>query len=236
MTDWGYYASRRAACVAAFGDWHSESFWKHNDDLRRYEKIITETRPDVIIETGTNTGASANWFSSPRHHHPYEIHPLVITIDTERNRWNRASVPENVVRVVGNSADPKVANRVRRELMAAHEDWPEARIMVSLDSDHSAAHVRQEIELYGPMVTSGCYLVVEDGIFSWLRDDQWRAHGCMRADGTKIYDGTPLDAIGNWLTDTIRAGATDQFPFERDTDLEFAYPVTMNPAGWWRRG
>jgi cephalosporin hydroxylase len=231
---WNYTQRMRDACVAAFGDWHSADLWKHNDDLRRYEKIIKDTRPDVIIECGTNTGASASWMASARYVHPDEIHPLVITVDVDGSRWNRASQPENVIRVVGDSASLAVLERVKRTIMTGFEDWAEANIMVSLDSDHSAGHVRREIELYAPLVTPGCYLVVEDGIFSWLRDDQWRAHGCMRADGTKIYDGTPLDAIEDWGRSAQWA---DRMPgnFERDMELELAYPVTMNPAGWWRR-
>ena len=38
----------------------------------------------------------------------------------------------------------------------------EKSILIILDSDHSMAHVRQEMELYAPLVTSGSYLIVED--------------------------------------------------------------------------
>lgn len=222
---WGYSDARRAACVGAFGDWHSDDLWKHNDDLRRYDQIIRDTQPDVIIETGTNTGASASWMVSGM-----PGRRTVYTIDTEPNRFNRSS-DYGIVRMEGDSADSDTFEHIRDAL----KYWPgQPRVMVSLDSDHSAAHVRQEIELYAPLVTPGCYLVVEDGIFSWLRDDQWRAHGCMRADGIKLYDGTPLDAIDQWLKSYL--GDVDAFPFERDEQIEFAYPVTMNPAGWWRRG
>lgn len=215
MSGWGYDDARRAACVAAFGDWHSEDLWKHNDDLRRYDKIIRETLPDIVIETGTNTGASARWLSAAT-----SAGRTVVTIDVDRYRWNRAS-GYGVARVFGDSADPLVARRIGAWIRRWPGDTP-PRVMVSLDSDHSADHVRKEIELYAPMVTRGCYLVVEDGILAWLSEDQLKAHNCR-------YDGTPLDAIES----ARRSGVLTQFTC--DTGLEFAYPVTMSPTGWWRR-
>lgn len=210
---WGYDDARRAACVGAFGDWHSADLWKHNDDLRRYDQIIRDTQPDVIIETGTNTGASASWMASAT-----TVHPLVITIDIDGGRWNRAS-QHGIIRLNGlDSVGPTTIEEITRRIQVHGAK----RVMVSLDSDHSAEHVRREIELYAPLVTPGCYLVVEDGILAWLRDDQLKAHGCA-------YDGTPLDAIES----ARRAGTLTSF--ECATQLEFAYPVTMSPAGWWRR-
>jgi len=35
-------------------------------------------------------------------------------------------------------------------------------VMVFLDSDHSMEHVARELKAYGPMVTPGCYMVVDD--------------------------------------------------------------------------
>jgi cephalosporin hydroxylase len=96
-----------------------------------------------------------------------------------------------------------------------------ARVMVVLDSDHSAAHVRKEIELYGPLVTPGCHLVVEDTIFGYgtsgLRDQHFPGG----------LDGSPLDAVAELL-----AGNDE---WSRDIAIERANPVSSNPAGWWIR-
>lgn len=216
---WGYDDARRAACVGAFGDWHSADLWKHNDDLRRYDQIIRDTQPDVIIETGTNTGASASWMASAT-----TVHPLVITIDIDGGRWNRAN-QHGIIRLNGlDSVGPTTIEEITRRIQVHGAK----RVMVSLDSDHSAEHVRREIELYAPLVTPGCYLVVEDGILAWLRDDQLKAHGCA-------YDGTPLDAIYDLSRYDGHVSPGVLADFERDTQIEFAYPVTMSPAGWWRR-
>ena len=81
-----------------------------------------------------------------------------------------------------------------------------------LDSDHSRDHVIAEIDLYAPLVTVGCYLVVEDAIYHWVDDG---------------YDGDPLQAI------TATLGHRDDFT--RALDIEAMYPITGSPAGWWCR-
>jgi len=174
-------------------------------DLRRYQQIIAATRPQVIVETGTLTGASALWFAS------YGLDVITVDVDPQMPDWAQH---DRITYVVGDSADPAVARYVR-ELVAGR------RCMVSLDSDHSAAHVTREIELYGPLVSPGCYLVVEDGILGHAPPSLLAQHG-MRG-----MVGSPLDAIAARL-----AGATG---WTRDLDIEQANPVTHHVAGWWRR-
>ncbi len=174
---------------------------KLQSDLDRYQLIIEATRPEVVVETGTLTGASAAWFAAHG--------MIVVTVDI-----GPRAVPGGVYSVVGSSIDPAVVEQVR-SIVAGRT------CMVSLDSDHTAAHVTKEIELYGPMVTPGCYLVVEDGIFGYALPELRTRHGCGPAGGS------PLDAIERCL-----AGNPD---WTRDLDIEGAFPTTHHPAGFWRR-
>lgn len=177
---------------------------KFQQDLDRYEQIIAATAPEVIVETGTHTGASARWFAD---------HGLqVVTIDV-----NPVHVPieyrDRVTQVAGSSADPDVVAQVG-DLVAGR------RCMVTLDSDHSGPHVTAEIDAYGPMVSPGCYLVVEDGIFGY-------GHSARVQHGLEDMEGSPLDAIGDRLL-----GNTD---WSRDVAIEKAHPISHNPAGYWLR-
>lgn len=176
----------------------AEGCIKIEEDLHRYEIIIGSSRPDVIIECGTHVGRSATWFTK----HDVDV----VTVDTldvvepelrdnPRVRWLR-----------GSSTDTYVVDHVRTLVEGR-------RTMVVLDSDHSAAHVKQEIEYYAQFVTPDCYLVIEDGILRWL--PAW-------------YKGNPLDAIEETIVHWDG--------WERDTVLESMYDsVTMYPAGWWKR-
>ena len=64
----------------------------------------------------------------------------------------------------GDSVSPDVLTKVKSRIK------PEHRVMVILDSDHSAGHVRRELEAYSALVTSGSCLLVEDAVMRQLVD------------------------------------------------------------------
>lgn len=183
------------ASLAATSRQNAGGAVKVAEDLERYEAVIATTKPEVIVECGTWLGGSAVWFA--------ERVPSVITVDVEPQP--RPTSPPTITWMVGDSTHPDMVAMIAGLL-------GDRRTMVVLDSAHDAAHVRREIELYGPLVTPGCYLVVEDGIARWMHE---------------AYSGSPLDAIEHALV-----GSDD---WERDTAIEAMHPVSMHPAGWWIR-
>lgn len=181
---------------------HDDGMLKMLADLERYQRIIETTRPEVIVETGTATGASARWF--------HEQKLKVITVDIQQMMY----IGKDIYPISGDSTDQKTKARVV-DLVRAQ------RCMVSLDSNHSAEHVTREIDLYGPLVTPGCYLVVEDGIFGYAPDRLRAQHGL--AD----MAGSPLDAIADKLAKNP--------DWARDIDIERLSPISHHPAGFWRK-
>lgn len=203
--------------------------WKQADDLLRYARLLHDTQPQIIIETGTHTGDSARWFAD------WPSVEMVITIDITDAAWkvgdgNRERINGlngKLRRFICDSARPETAKTVA-DLIERHAlrdiDGPRPRVMVSLDSDHSRAHVASEIELYGPLVTSGCALVIEDGVLDWLPMRTAVEHNVHSR-----YDGTVLEAISECEPWLLRNG------FYRDAEIENMRPATMHPAGWWRK-
>lgn len=207
-----------AGSRATFGNNRaSRRFWggelqKCDQDLKRYEHIVAESNPDLIVETGTRYGSSAAWFK-------HRLWLDVITIDIENlipvAKMSRASQGITFVQGVSSIA-PQVVDTVRERIKGR-------RVMVSLDSDHHAAHVVQEIQLYSQFVSPGCHLVVEDGCF-----DMWEGHDA-RVGGARIpEEGGPLKAIE-------LAGLPVDPRFSRDIEVESLSPISHSPAGWWRR-
>lgn len=183
--------------------WIGVPIWKFPADSFRFQEIIVETRPDVIVETGTYKGGSAYYYATL-----FDLlgNGRIITVDIAESPGH--PVHERITYLLGSSTDPAIIDRIKSLIE------PGERVMVALDSDHSANHVREELRLYSPLVTVGNYLVVEDTAGSIL--------------GMPVgMSGGPMTALEEFLqTDT---------DFETVPDNRLEFSVTGNTNGWLRR-
>jgi cephalosporin hydroxylase len=172
-------------------------------DLWIYQEILMETRPDLIIETGTHKGGSAHFLAS--------ICDIlrsgeVLTIDVT-DQPDRPQHPR-ITYLLGSSTDAEVVAE------ATHRAEKVERVMVVLDSDHSEAHVFNELSLLGPLVTPGCYLTVEDTIVN--------ANPVLPEFGPG-----PAEAVTRYLS-------LESSRFVVDASRE-KFHLTFNPGGYLRR-
>jgi cephalosporin hydroxylase len=169
------------------------------------QEIIVETRPDLIIETGTHSGGSALFFASI-----CELlgHGAVVSIDIQEPKPDYPRHPRLKYLSGLSSIDPVVKAEVIR-LAGGGYGVPAA--MVVLDSDHSQAHVAAEMEAYWPLVGVGCYMIVEDTNFGAVYPE--------------LLPG-PAEAVAAFLERHAE--------FEIDRSRE-KHGITFNPGGYLRR-
>ena len=141
--------------------WLGAQALKNPLDLWVYQEIVYETRPELIIETGTYRGGSALYLAS--------LCDLigegeVVSIDIEQALPEYPSHPRITYLAERSSTDPDV-------VAAVHERARGKRTLVILDSDHAQAHVEAELAAYAPIVPVGCYVVVEDSNIGRIRKD-----------------------------------------------------------------
>jgi cephalosporin hydroxylase len=170
-------------------------------DLWIYQEILHETRPAFVVETGTARGGSALFLA--------QLCSLlgsghVVTVDLELP----PDAPSHPLLryVIGSSTDEATVQAVRDAV-------GRNRGMVVLDSNHTADHVRNELDAYAGLVAPGCYLVVED----------------------TIINGHPvLEGWGAGPAEAVRDFLTTHPEFEVDRDREKLL-VTFNRSGYLRR-
>jgi cephalosporin hydroxylase len=136
--------------------WLGVGIFNNPFDMWVKQEIIFETKPTLIIETGTAMGGSSLFFATLL---DQMGEGRIVSIDV----WNEKSgmgLPKYKHKRVNfwkaSSVDPVAIKKIKSMIK------PKDRVMVFLDSDHSAGHVLKELKLYGPMVTPGCYMVVDD--------------------------------------------------------------------------
>ncbi len=151
--------------------WCGIRLLQHPNDLLIYENLVTECMPEVIIETGTYRGGLSLYLASllDRWGKP----GVVVTIDIDSALWeetrSKATVKKEILErikfIQGSSTDEGTFNTV------ADIAGRQRRVMVILDSDHRAAHVLAELELYSDLVSPNSYLIVNDTVLT-LEDNE----------------------------------------------------------------
>jgi cephalosporin hydroxylase len=141
--------------------WLGHQSLKNPLDLWVYQEIMAETRPDVVIETGTWRGGSALFLAS--------VCDLlgageVVSVDIEPMRDDYPQHPRITYLAGRSSTDPALVAELTERV--AHR-----RTLIVLDSDHSQRHVEAELEAYAPLVPVDCYIVAEDSNIGQIRKD-----------------------------------------------------------------
>ena len=124
-------------------------------DLQLYQELVTRIRPSFILQTGVDQGGSVLYFANLLDLIKAGPEGLVIGIDVSLKERARTLTHPRIRLVEGDSTDPAVVQEVKA-LVAGRTGF------VSLDADHSKAHVLKELHIYKEFVRRQGYLVAED--------------------------------------------------------------------------
>jgi cephalosporin hydroxylase len=203
------------------GLWHSLGIWdnmwflgvrikKNPMDLWMMQQIISEVKPDFIVETGTDHGGSALYWAAILDLHGLEdARVITIDIDDRTEAVSGLHLWQDYVEFIhSSSTDESTVDQIGRRVAGK-------KVIVTLDSNHQAHHVLQELRMYGPLVNPGSYLIVED----------------TNIDGVPVapdFGPGPMSGLLEYLSTGGEA------LYEQDLSRE-VYVLTFNPGGWLRR-
>src|SRR5262245_59148533 len=130
------------------------------NDVWITQELLTEVKPDFVIDSGTFAGGSAALWATILE----QVNPdaRVITIDVNDNAAPYKEVPilkKKVDFLIGSSTAPEIVEEVKRRVGGRSA-------MVVLDSLHTKEHVLNELRAYAPIVPVGSYIIVQDGVFN----------------------------------------------------------------------
>ncbi len=129
---------------------------KSVSDLWLYQELISARSPGAVIEFGTGFGGSTLFLASVLD--VLGTTSPVLTVDVDHGLTHPAVGLHPRVRMLTcSSISERVASALRLLRGSDPGTW-----FVILDSDHTASHVRAELELLHPLLEREDYLVVED--------------------------------------------------------------------------
>jgi cephalosporin hydroxylase len=136
------------------------------EDMLRIQEVIYQVKPDVIIETGIAHGGSLIYYASL---FKAMGKGRVVGVDIEIRPHNRKAIEEHelfsyLTLIEGSAVADEVVSQVQAQIK------PGETVLVILDSNHTYAHVSEELRLYSPMVSLGSYIVSTDGVMRDLTD------------------------------------------------------------------
>ncbi len=195
-------------------------------DLWTIQEIIHETRPQLIIETGTFAAGSALFYADLLR----GTQARVVTIDVKPPNAESLDPslpwPPRHDRLTIMQAS-SVAESTREHLISQYRAGI-VPTMVLLDSQHEAYHVLQELELWSKVVTAGCYLVVEDTCVAGhpVEVEDALGHESLEPALASIQrKGGPMEAMTNWFVKEPEG----RWQIDRGRERHL---LTYNPCGY----
>ncbi len=172
-------------------------------DMWIMQELITEIRPDFIIETGTFAGGAALYYATILKQVNNKGKVITVDIDPEPRMFNINELKKNnalfyntvkeinnnyIEFITSNSVDPALIERLKKQTK-------NKKVLVTLDSCHSYEHVLKELTLYSQLVSPGSYLIAQD---TFIDDKEEWIEKYAKCPGWKIKGG-PKKAVNEFL-------------------------------------
>jgi cephalosporin hydroxylase len=195
---------------------------QYPQDILAMQELIWRVQPDLIIETGIAHGGSLIFYAAMLELNAACGAPAgaeVLGIDIDIRAHNRETIEAHpmarrIKMIEGSSVAESVIAQVRDRAAGKQ------RVLVSLDSNHTHAHVAAELAAYAPLTSVGSYCVVFDTVIEEMP--------------AEMFPDRPWGPGDNPMTAT-RAFLANHPSFEADTSIDHKLLISVAPKGYLRR-
>jgi cephalosporin hydroxylase len=212
--------------------WLDRPVIQYPQDMVAVQELIWSVRPDLVIETGIAHGGSlvlsasmlalldlTDAIAEGKQMDPRVSSRKVLGIDIDIRAHNRAAIEAHpmasrIEMMEGSSIAPDIIDKVH----AFAKNYK--RIMVCLDSNHTHAHVLEELNAYASLTSKDSYCIVFDTVIEDMPKDAFPDRPWGPGDN-------PRTAVWEFLKSHPE--------FEIDNMIHDKLQITVAPDGYLRR-
>jgi cephalosporin hydroxylase len=212
--------------------WQGRPIIQYPQDMVAVQELIWQIKPDLIIETGIAHGGSLIFSASMLAMldmcdaietgatlDPKESKRKVLGIDIDIRAHNRTAIEAHpmasrIQMIQGSSIAPDIIAQVHA--VAANY----TRVLVMLDSNHTHAHVLDELQAYAPLTSVGSYCCVFDTVVEDMPKEMFPDRPWGPGDN-------PKTAVWEYLKTHPE--------FEIDKSIQHKLLITVAPDGYLKR-
>lgn len=195
--------------------WEGVPIIQYPGDLMVLQELIWSVRPQSIVECGIAFGGLTRFLLIMMRLLSF---PNVIGVDIDIRDYTRRVLEKRGVSLIqGSSTSLEVVREVGSLINTR------TPVLVILDSNHTHAHVLEELKLYSQFVSVGSYIVVFDTAIEFF------GHLDVNQDRPWGKGNNPWTAVQEFLETELGRD------FVVDNDVETRAGVTAAIGGWLRR-
>ena len=206
--------------------WLTRPIIQYPQDIVAFQEVVSSVKPDLIFETGIAHGGSLVLSASllclldvMEGKDPRKSNRKVVGVDIDIRSHNRKALDEHPLRfkmelIEGSSIDPGIIKQVRSRVDGFD------RVLVSLDSNHTHAHVMAELDAYADLVSVGSYCIVFDTVVEDMPAESF-------PDRPWDVGNNPKTAVHEWLKSHPQ--------FEIDKGIDNKLLISVAPDGYLKR-
>ena len=215
-------------------EWLGRPIIQYPQDMIAIQKLLWEIKPDLVIETGIARGGSLIFNASLLELNAQCGGPenaFVLGVDIDIRPHNKLAVmshpmAKRIEMIQGSSIEDPIIDQVCKKAEQAK------KVIVFLDSNHTHAHVLQELQIYAPLVSIGSYIVVFDTIVEDLTNQDFGNRPWGKGDNPKT---AVIEFLSGVKEKKYQDKNGDPIDFEIDHMIESQLMITMAPFGFLKR-
>lgn len=197
-------------------NWMGEPMLQTPDDVLTIQEIITETKPDIVLEIGVAWAGTLLLYDTLASYAKIKkIIGVDIFIPSDlKKRIFSKSQSLKIKLLNSNSTSAKTFNKIKK-LIGNYKN-----ILIHLDSNHTKEHVLKELNIYSKLLKKNNYIIVGDTIIEHIPAQHHRKRPWSKGNN-------PKNAIDSFLKKNKK--------FIIDKSINHKQLLTNNPNGYLKK-